>query len=156
MGCKLIGSHLLLPQPFAKGYEAMPVVRIDLPDWSSREQMQQLRSEVTDCIARTWAREHIWVAVRPMYADPQDATVIMTVDLRDGRGQEAERTRALFDVSLRAFNRVLGTTDDRLIVLVRKFKSEEAVSGGKQLPPLSELTPDLSELQAPGRLSTAG
>lgn len=124
----------------------MPVVRVNIPEWASREQVATLHAEVTDCIAKTWAREHIWVAIQPMYAMPQDTTVILTVDLRDGRGQEAERTQALFELSLKSFQRVLGTTDDKLIVLVRKFKQEDAVSGGALLPPLSELTPDLAEL----------
>jgi phenylpyruvate tautomerase PptA (4-oxalocrotonate tautomerase family) len=125
----------------------MPVVKVNVPDWASREQMQTLHGEVADCIAKTWAKQHIWVALQPMYAPPKDATVMLTVDLRDGRGQEAERTQALFDLSLKAFERVLGTTEDKLIVLVRKFEQDEAVSGGGRLPPLSELTPDLAEIK---------
>lgn len=125
----------------------MPVVRVDIPDWASRNQMRMLRQEITKCIAKTWAKEHIWVALHPVYAEPKDPTVILTVDLRDGRGQEAERTQALFDVALSALNRILGTTSDTLIVLVRKFKQDEAVSGGARLPPLAELTPDLANLK---------
>jgi hypothetical protein len=78
-----------------------------------------------------------------MYAEPKETTVILTVDLRDGRGQEGERTRALFDEALKACNRILGTTGENLIVLVRKFDQDECISGGAKLPPLSHLTPEL-------------
>jgi len=121
----------------------MPIVRVDVPDWATRAQMAQLQSELHGCIERTWAREHIWVAVRGMYAEPKDATVILTVDLRDGRGQESERTKALFEEASAVCLRVLGTTDERMIVLVRKFAQDECVSGGGALPPLSQLTPEL-------------
>ena len=78
-----------------------------------------------------------------MYAEPTETTVILTIDLRDGRGQEAERTRALFDEALEVCSRILGTTDENLILLVGKFRQEECVSGGRELPPLSQLTPKL-------------
>ena len=121
----------------------MPIIRADVPDWATRAQMAELRFGLHGCIERTWAREHIWVAVRGMYAEPGDATVILTVDLRDGRGQESERTRALFEESLDVCHRILGTTDERLILLVRKFGQDECISGGDGLPPLAELTPEL-------------
>ncbi|HEX2652774.1 MAG TPA: hypothetical protein VHN11_03895 [Xanthobacteraceae bacterium] len=121
----------------------MPIVRADVPDWATREQMAELRAGLYGCIERTWAREHIWVAVRGMYAEPKDATVILTVDLRNGRGQEAERTEALFEEALDVCNRILGTTGERMIVLVRKFGQDECISGGDELPPLSQLTPAL-------------
>jgi hypothetical protein len=78
-----------------------------------------------------------------MYAEPKETTVILTVDLRDGRGQENERTRTLFDEALKVCNRILGTTDESLILLVRKFGQDECISGGSKLPPLSQLTPEL-------------
>src|SRR5947207_1860954 len=107
----------------------MPIVRADVPDWASRDQLASLREGLHGCIERTWAREHIWVAVRPVYAEPNEATVILTVDLRDGRGQEKERTQALFSEALEVCNRVLGTKEDTLILLVRKFGQDECVSG---------------------------
>ena len=128
----------------------MPIVRADVPDWTAREQMATIRVGLIDCMARTWANDHLWISVRPMYAEPNDTTVILTVDLRDGRGQEAERTQALFDVALQLFGSTIGTTDDKLIVLVRKFEQSECVSGGALLPPLSELTPDLGEWEVVG------
>lgn len=121
----------------------MPILRADVPDWASRAQMAELRRGLQICVERTWAREHIWVAVRGVYADEAEATVIMTIDLRDGRGQEKERTRALFDEALEVCNRILGTKDEDLIVLVRKFEQDECVSGGDELPALSQLTPEL-------------
>jgi hypothetical protein len=125
----------------------MPIVRADVPAWATEEQMAAIKAELRGCIERTWAREHIWIAVRSMYAERSDTTVILTVDLRDGRGQEQARTQALFDEALGMCNRLFGTTDDKLIVLVRKFKREECVSGGRELPPLEELTPPLHQLK---------
>jgi hypothetical protein len=123
----------------------MPIVRADVPAWATENQLAAIKMELRGCIERTWAREHIWIAVRSMHAERDDTTVILTVDLRDGRGQEKRRTQALFDETLTACRRILGTTDDKLIVLVRKFKREECVSGGVELPPLEELTPPLKQ-----------
>lgn len=122
----------------------MPIMRADVPAWTDNAQMAVLRTELHECIKRTWAREHIWIAVRRMYAEPGERTVMLTVDLRDGRGQENERTRALFDEALEVCNRILGTTAENLILLVRKFGQDECVSGGQELPPLSQLTPELN------------
>lgn len=105
--------------------------------------MAAIRKGLQICIELTWAREHIWIAVRGMYAELGEATVILTVDLRDGRGQEKERTRALFNEALAVFNSVLGTKADGLILLVRKFMQDECISGGAELPALSQLTPEL-------------
>lgn len=121
----------------------MPIVRADVPGWATEKQLAVLRSGLRGCIERTWAKEHIWVAVRGMYAAPGEVTVILTVDLRAGRGEEQARTRALFDEALAVCNDVLGTTADKLILLVRKFDQDECLSGGSDLPPLAELTPAL-------------
>lgn len=123
----------------------MPIMRADVPDWATKSQMATLRAGLHGCIERTWAREHIWVAVRGMYAESGDTTVMLTIDLRDGRGQEQARTRALFDQALDVCSRTLGTTGEKLILLVRKFGQEECLSGGGELPPLSALTPTLSK-----------
>ncbi len=131
----------------------MPIVRADVPVWATEDQLAAIKAELRASIEHTWARDHIWVAVRPMHAERSDTTVILTVDLRDGRGQEKRRTQALFDEALAACHRIFGTTDDKLIVLVRKFKREECVSGGSELPPLEELTPPLR--QAEGRKELA-
>jgi hypothetical protein len=130
----------------------MPIVRADVPAWATEDQLTAIKVELRGCIERTWAREHIWIAVRPMHAARDDTTVILTVDLRDGRGQEKRRTQALFDEALAACRRIFGTPDDKLIVLVRKFKREECVSGGRELPPLEELTPPLKQSEGSKQL----
>jgi hypothetical protein len=130
-----------------QGKTSMPIVRVDIPDWATKTEMANLKKELHGCIERTWAREHIWIAVRHMCTEEGGSTVILTVDLRDGRGQEKERTQALFDETLRVCNRLFGTTEDKLIVLVRKFRQDECVSGGGELPPLVELTPVLQQPQ---------
>jgi hypothetical protein len=121
----------------------MPIIRVDVPDWATRAQMADIRKSLQACIESTWAREHIWIAVRGAFAEPNEATVILTVDLRDGRGQEKERTKALFDEALEVFNSVLGTKENNFILLVRKFGQDECISGGAELPALSQLTPVL-------------
>lgn len=126
----------------------MPIVQADIPSWASPTQMATLRKGLRGCIERTWAREHIWIAVRGMSVEPNETTVILTVDLRDGRGEEKQRTQALFDEALLLCNRVLGTTGEHLILLVRKFAHEECVSGGSELPPLAQLTPELTAAES--------
>ena len=126
----------------------MPIVRIDIPDWSNQEQRKQIRIAIESCIARTWFREHIWVAVRPFTTDENEKTIIMTVEVRSGRGHEKERTEALFDQSLNVFNKIIGTNAKELILLVRQFEQNDCISGGNQLPPLDDATPDINELRS--------
>jgi len=125
----------------------MPIVRADVPEWLSHEQRTEIRKELHGCIARTWFKEHIWIAVRTYTSEPQERTVIMTVEVRGGRGHDKERAEACFDESLDVFSRIIGTKADELIVLCRKFGQEDCISGGDELPPLSEATPDISELR---------
>ena len=47
--------------------------------------------------------------------------VIMTVEVREGRGHEKERTQALFDEAQDVFGRVVGTKSEEHILLVRQF-----------------------------------
>ncbi len=125
----------------------MPIVRADVPEWLSHEQRMEIRKELHGCIARTWFREHIWVAVRPYTSEPEERMVIVTAEFREGRGHEKERTEALFEEVHDVLNRIVGTGADELIVLARKFGQDDCVSGGGPLPPLSDATPDVSELR---------
>ena len=88
----------------------MPIVRADVPEWLTREQRLEIRAELDKCIAKTWFKEHIWVAVRPYTSEPEERTVIVTVEVRSGRGHELERAEAMFVESLDALNRIVGTT----------------------------------------------
>jgi hypothetical protein len=100
---------------------------------------------VEHAIATTWAKEHIYVAVREMIAEPGDRSCLATVDLRPGRGREEERAQALYRILLAALQSGFGTDPDRFVLLVREFEERcFVVSGGKRLPPLAELTPTLS------------
>lgn len=126
----------------------MPIVRADVPEWLNHDQRTEIRAALHGCIARTWYREHIWVAVRPYTSEADERTVIMTVEVRDGRGHEKERTEALFDEAHDVFERVVGTKAEELIVLVRKFGQDDCISGGGPLPPLADATPDVAELQS--------
>ncbi len=121
----------------------MPLVRIDIPEGHTREEKQTLYAAAHEGIATTWAKEHIWIALGEKFSPPGDAQVIMTVDLRPGRGGDEERLRALFDKLQPAFQEVIGTGPEDMIVLVREFPQEACLSGGGPLPPLDTLTPDL-------------
>ncbi|NKB60229.1 MAG: hypothetical protein GKS00_28315 [Alphaproteobacteria bacterium] len=129
----------------------MPIVRIDVPEWLGREQRVDIRAAMHGCIARTWFKEHIWIAVRSYTSEPEERTIIMTVEVRDGRGHEKERTEALFLEAHEVFERVVGTPPDELIVLCRKFGQDDCISGGDQLPPLDDATPDVSALRTRGK-----
>jgi len=125
----------------------MPIVRVDVPESLNHEQQMEIRREMHGCITRTWFREHIWIAVRPYASEPNERTVIMTVEVRGGRGHEKERAEALFEEAHEVFERIIGTGREELIVLCRKFSQEDCISGGDELPPLSEATPDVSGLR---------
>jgi len=121
----------------------MPIIRVDIPEGQSREVRKELKRSLEDCIARTWAKDHIYVAVHEVMAE--DRTVMMTVDLRPGRGKEAERARALYREVLEILGRTVGVDPDRFVLLIREFPDWAfVVDGGKSLPPLSEITPALA------------
>lgn len=124
----------------------MPIVRADVPEWLSYEQRKEIRAQLHGCIERTWFREHIWVAVRPYTSEPDERTVIVTVEVRDGRGHEKERAEAMYAETQAVMQRIVGTTPAELIVLCRKFSQEDCVSGGAELPPLDDATPPVSSL----------
>ena len=125
----------------------MPIVRVDVPQSLSHEKQLEIRREMHGCIARTWFREHIWIAVRPYASEPGERMVIVTVEVRKGRGHDKERAEALFEEALDVCERIIGTQRDELIVLCRKFAQEDCISGGDELPPLSEATPDVRTLR---------
>ena len=122
----------------------MPVVRVDVPEGHSRKKLLDLKRQVEESIARTWAKDHIYVAIREMLTEPGDRTAIATVDLRPGRGQEEERAAALYAELLTALRAGLDTDPDRFVLLVREFPERSfIVSGGRRLPPLEQITPRL-------------
>ena len=123
----------------------MPVVRVDVPEGHPREKLLRIKRRVEDSIARTWAKDHIYVAVREMLAEPGDRSAIVTVDLRPGRGREEERASALYEQVLAALNDNIGTDANRFVLLVREFPERAfVVDGGKRLPPLERITPNLA------------
>ena len=125
----------------------MPIVRVDVPEWLSHEQRLEIRRDLHGCIERSWFKEHIWVAVRTYTSEPGERMVIMTVEVRGGRGHEKERTEAVYAEALEVFGRVIGTRADELISLCRFFGQDDCISGGVQLPPLSESTPSVESLK---------
>ena len=123
----------------------MPVVRVDVPEGHPREKLLRIKRRIEDSIARTWAKDHIYVALREMLAEPGDRSAIVTADLRPGRGREEERASALYAQVLAALQENIGTDADRFVLLVREFPERAfVVDGGKRLPPLESITPKLA------------
>jgi hypothetical protein len=124
----------------------MPVVRVDVPDGYPRSVLLELRRGIEAAIARTWAKDHIYVAIHPMVAPAGDRTAIVTVDLRPGRGDEERRAKMLYQELLAVLRSSVHTEADRFVLLIREFQERcFVVDGGKRLPPLKELTPELKE-----------
>jgi len=121
----------------------MPIIRCDIPEGHSREIKDGLHRVLFDAIAETWAKEHIWIALREKHGPRDDRRVIMSVDLRPGRGGEGERLAALFSRVQSEFERLIGTAPEDLIVVIRDFPHEACLSGGAPLPPLEQLTPEV-------------
>jgi len=123
----------------------MPIVRIDVPEGHLRHELLALKRQVEQAIARTWAKDHIYVAVREMLTEPGDRSAIVTVDLRPGRGHEEQRAAALYRELLGALQKGFNTDANRFVLLVREFPERAfVVSGGKRLPPLEQITPELA------------
>ena len=132
----------------------MPIIRVDIPEGHSREVRLKLKRLLEDCVARTWAKEHIYVALHEVLAEPSDRTAIITVDLRPGRGEEADRARALYREALDALQKTVGTDPERFVLLIREFPEWAfVVSGGKALPSLSQITPALASRGGAGSAS---
>lgn len=110
--------------------------------------LRKLHGAVHHWIATTWAKEHIWIALHEKIAMPGDRQVIMTVDLRPGRGGESRRLRIFFDGIQKAFRDLIGTEAKDLIVLIREFPQHACLSEGGELPLLASLTPELPKSAA--------
>lgn len=125
----------------------MPVVRVDVSEGHPRQHLLSVKRRIEEAIARHWAKEHIYVSVREMLAEPGDRDAIVTVDLRPGRGQEDQRAAGLYHDVLLALQEELNADAERFVLLIREFpEASFIVSGGKRLPPLHEITPQLTNI----------
>jgi phenylpyruvate tautomerase PptA (4-oxalocrotonate tautomerase family) len=123
--------------------EHVPLVRIDIPEGHSREQKATLKRRIHECIVASWAKEHIYIAITEMFSEPGGEQAIVTVDLRPGRGREAERTRALYDGVAKAFLECLSPPPREFVLLVRQVPAEGFATEGGPLPELDLITPAL-------------
>ena len=124
----------------------MPIVRVDVPEGHPREALLRIKRSIEDSIARTWAKDHIYVAVREMLAEPGDRSAIVTVDLRPGRGNEEARSSALYRQVLDTLQENIRTDPARFVLLVRESPEKAfVVDGGQRLPPLAQITPELAQ-----------
>ena len=124
----------------------MPIVRVDVPEGHPRETLLRIKRSIEGSIARTWAKDHIYVAVREMVAEPGDRSAIVTVDLRPGRGNEEARASALYRQVLDTLQENIRTDPNRFVLLVRESPERGfVVDGGRRLPPLAQITPELAQ-----------
>jgi phenylpyruvate tautomerase PptA (4-oxalocrotonate tautomerase family) len=123
--------------------ENVPIIRIDIPEGHARDQKARLQKRIHECIAATWAKEHIYIAITEMFSQPGQEQAIVTVDLRPGRGREAERTRALHEGVAKAFLECLSPPPREFVLLVRQVPAEGFATEGGPLPRLDLITPAL-------------
>jgi hypothetical protein len=97
----------------------MPIIRLDVPQGHPRHVLLELKRGIEDAIARTWAKEHIYVALHEMLTEKDDRTAIMTVDLRPGRGSENERSSALYQLAASSLEKCIGTDRQHFVLLIR-------------------------------------
>lgn len=119
----------------------MPIVRLDLPEGHSRETKSKLKKRIRECIVETWAKEHIYIAIREMFTEPGEEQAIMTVDLRPGRGQEQARTNALYRGVVKALQDLPDPKPETFVMLVRQVPAEGFATEAGPLPDLGEVTP---------------
>lgn len=121
----------------------MPIIRCDIPSGHDTATKDALYKALHRAIAENWAKEHIWIALSEKHTPDDNNQVMMTVDLRPGRGNEAARRDALYDQVQREFEALIGTKAEDFILLIRDFPDEACISAGAPLPPLESLTPDV-------------
>ncbi len=126
----------------------MPFVRVDVPEGLAREAKDRIHQGVSDAIVKCWHKTDIWISICDMYAKTGDKTVLLSCGVRPGRGDEEARTKAFFDRCHKIMEEEIGTSREEMIVMVHEFEQHMCISGGVQLPPLEEGTPQLEkELQ---------
>jgi len=126
----------------------MPIIRMDVPEGLTRDQKAALRAKVHQAIAKTWANEHIYVAIREMFSEPGERLVIVTVDLRPGRGREEERGMALNALLLQALSETIGARQEDLVLLIRETPWHGFIAQGERLRDLELITPELEAVPA--------
>jgi len=125
----------------------VPIIRADIPTGQSDEAKAVLRNRIRDAVARTWATEHIYIAIGEMFTDPDDVQAIVTVDLREGRGHEKKRSELLHRMIRDSLNDVLNPRPHSFVLLIRQLPAEAFATEGGELPPLSAITPDLTGIE---------
>ena|SRR5882724_3269583 len=98
----------------------MPILRIDVPEGLTREQKATLQKEIRRCVELTWAKEHVYIAIRDMFSEPGDRTTIMTMDLRPGRGHENERAEKLYAMALEVLKQTVPLEARDFVMLIQR------------------------------------
>lgn len=121
----------------------MPVIRIEVPEGTSREKKQRLREGVKQAVIDTLApkeTKYDYVAIREVFGEIGDGIPLVTVDLRPGR--EADRKKALTDAIAALLKAELNVEPVDVYVLYRENPAENHYCGGTPLPawvPASDL-----------------
>ena len=121
----------------------MPVIRIEVPEGTSRDKKQRLREGVKQAVIDTLApkeTKYDYVAIREVFGEIGDGIPLVTVDLRPGR--EADRKKALTDAIAALLKAELNVEPVDVYVLYRENPAENHYCGGTPLPawvPASDL-----------------
>jgi len=121
----------------------MPVIRIEVPEGTSRDKKQRRREGAKQAVIDTLApkeTKYDYVAIREVFGEIGDGIPLITVDLRPGR--ESERKKALTDAIAVLLKTELGVESEDVYVLYRENPAENHYCGGTPLAdwvPASEL-----------------
>lgn len=113
----------------------MPVIRVEVPEGTSKEIKTSIRNGVKQAVLDTLAPKEIkydYVAVREAFGQLGDGLPLVTVDLRPGR--EPERKKALVDAIAAILQKELNSDPIDLYVLFRENPAENHYTGGTPLP----------------------
>lgn len=113
----------------------MPVIRIEVPEGTSKVIKRRIRLGVKQAVIDTLApkeTKYDYVAVSEVFGEIGDGLPLVTVDLRPGR--EANRKKALVDQIAALLKLELNIEARDIYVLFRGNPSENHYTGGEPLP----------------------
>ena len=122
----------------------MPLIRVVVPEGTSPEKKDNIRTNIKEAVLRTLApkeTKYDYVSISEAFGVIGDVLPVVDVDLRPGRSPE--RKKALVDEISRILLEELNVKEEDIYVLFRENIAENHYTGVTTLPewkPASELT----------------
>ena len=122
----------------------MPLIRVVIPEGTSPEKKDNIRTNIKEAVLRTLApkeTKYDYVSISEAFGVIGDGLPVVDVDLRPGRSPE--RKKAHVDEISRILLEELNVKAEDIYVLFRENPAENHYTGGTPLPewkPASELT----------------